>query len=94
MATKTKGVIEKKVGERLTLGFRYHSPTLDDGETITGLSVTAQAGITAGTGQISGREVYVPISGGTAGTDYTIRFTITTDQGQTIIDDYVVKVKA
>lgn len=92
MATAT---ISKKAGESLVLGFRYHSPAIDDGETIIGVSVTAQtAGITKGTPQIDGNEVYCLVSGGSAGTDYTLRYTVSTDQGQILIDDWVVKVTA
>lgn len=89
-----EGTIQKHAGETLVIGFRYHSPALNDDETITGGSVTAQTGITAGTATIDGKEIYCSVSGGTANTDYTIRFTINTDQGQVLIDDYLVKVVA
>jgi len=88
------GLIEKHVGETLIIGFRYHSPALEDDETLLSVSISAQSGITAGTAAISGREVSVPISGGTAAADYTIRFTVSTSKGQIFIDDYIVKVIA
>lgn len=88
------GTIQKHVGETIIIGFRYHSPALDDDENIISVAVSAQTGITAGTADISGTEVYCPVSGGTAGTDYTLRFTVSTDQGQVFIDDYLVKVIA
>lgn len=88
------GTIEKHVGETLIIGLRYHSPALDEDESIISATASAQIGITAGTVDVSGDEVSCPVSGGTAGTDYTIRFTISTDQGQIIQDDYVVKVIA
>jgi hypothetical protein len=85
-------VITKKAGETLNLGFRYHSPALAAGEVVTSCVIAAPAGITAGTVDVTTPEVYAPISGGTAGTDYTLRYTVTTDQGQVFIDDYLVKV--
>lgn len=88
------GLIEKHVGETLIIGFRYHSPALDDDETLTGVNVTAPSGIVAGAADVSGKEVSCPVSGGTAGTDYTIRFAAQTSQGQIFIDDYIVKVIA
>lgn len=88
------GMIEKHAGETLTLGFRYHSPALEDDETLVAVSINAPAGITVGSADISGTEVYAPVSGGTAGTDYTLRFTSSTSQGQAFIDDYIVKVIA
>lgn len=90
----SSGIIQKHVGETIIIGFRYHSPALDDDESIIAASASAQTGITMGTVDISGAEVYGPVSGGTAGTDYTIRFTVSTDQGQVFIDDYLVKVIA
>jgi len=86
--------ITKKPGETLLLGFRFHSPTLGDGETIIALSVSAQTGITAGTSQISGNDVYAPISGGTTGSDYVITYTASTDQGQVFVKEYLVKVRS
>lgn len=86
--------IEKKVGETLILGFRYHSPALASDETITAASVSAQAGINAGAVSVSSPQVSCPVSGGTGGYEYTIRFTSTTSQGQVFIDDYEVKVVA
>ena len=85
------GLSTKHVGETLNLGFRYHSPALHADEFITGASISA-SGITVGTPDISSTEVSAFVSGGTAGTDYTLRFTISTSQGQTLIDDYIVKV--
>lgn len=87
------GTIQKKVGELLHLGFRYSSPALASGETLTGVNISA-TGITVGAGSISGREVTCAVSGGTAGTDYTIRFTVSSSSGQVFIDDYIVKVVA
>lgn len=87
------GLSEKHVGETLIIGFRYHAPALEDDETLLSVSVSAQ-GITVGTAAISDREVTVPVSAGTAGTDYTIRFTVSTSRGQILIDDYIVKVIA
>jgi hypothetical protein len=85
------GLIEKHVGETIILGFRYHSPALDDDETLIGVSVSA-TGITVGAADVSGTEVSCPVSGGTAGSDYTIRFTVSTSQGQIFVDDFIVKV--
>jgi hypothetical protein len=86
--------ITKKAAEALNLGFRYHSPALGSTEAIQSGSISAPVGITVGTVQISGTEIFANVSAGTAGTDYTLVYTATTDQGQTFIDDYLVKVRA
>ena len=86
------GLIEKHVAETLRLGFRYHSPALSDDETIIGVTISTPTGISTGTPDITATTIEVPVSGGTAGTDYTIRFIASTSQGQSFVDDYIVKV--
>jgi hypothetical protein len=87
------GNITKRPGERLNLGFRFHSPSLNDGsENIVDVLITAPEGITVGTSQVDRCEVFAPVSGGTAGTDYTLVYTASTDQGQTYTRYYLVRV--
>jgi hypothetical protein len=52
------------------------------GDTIDTFSVTAEAGVTLGTPSRVGSEIFVRISGGTAGTTYRVTCTVTTGGGE------------
>ena len=64
---------------------------LSDGETITGTVITADAGITVAAPTEAGGVVTVRISGGTAGTTYTVACRITTSGGN--IDERTKKIR-
>lgn len=88
------GTIEKRAGEKFPIGFRYRDPDLPGGVTITGVTAVASpSGLTVGSGQYSGAEVFAWIEGGTAGVDYQVRFTSTLSDTKILIDDFVVKVR-
>ncbi len=88
------GTIEKRAGEKYPVGFRYRSPDIPDGVTVDSVSVSAQPpGLTFGSGQFSGNEVFAWVEGGTAGTDYTVTFTTVLSDTKRLIDDYAVKVR-
>lgn len=88
------GTIEKRAAEKFPVGFRYLEPDLPDGVTITGVvAAGTPSGLTVGSGQFSGAEIFAWVEGGTAGTDYTVRFTTTLSDGKILVDDFVVKVR-
>lgn len=62
------------------------------GETITARTVTVPAGITKNSDSEAGGVVTVWLSGGTAGTSYTIECLITTSAGRTDERSFTVKV--
>ncbi len=59
------------------------SDWLQEGETITAYSVTVPTGLTKGAVTQSGGKVRYWLSGGTAGTYYTVTCSITTSGGRT-----------
>lgn len=71
------------------------SDFLDAGETISTRTITADAGITVDSSSItdSSTSVTVWLSGGTAGTDYTIACKITTSASRTVEKSMVVRVR-
>lgn len=89
------GVIIKHASEDFYIGFRVLSPDLASGETISSCTATATSGLTLDEAcTISGDTVSVGASAGTAGSDYVVRFVVTTSAGNTFIYDYLVKVIA
>jgi hypothetical protein len=87
-------MIEKRAGEKYPVGFRYRDPDLPDGVTITGVAVScAPSGLTVGSGQYSGAEIWAWVEAGSAGVDYTLTFTTTLSDSKKLIDDFVVKVR-
>ena len=89
-------VIRKKVGEKFRLPPFDVIEDLASGETIASCTAAATpAGLTlTGLVQISGTQIHQIVEGGVAGTDYVIRFTMTTSAGQVFIYDCLVKVVA
>jgi hypothetical protein len=90
----TTAIIEKRVNEKFAIGFSYTAPDLAAGQHIDAVVVTAGAGLSVeGAPAIIGTdEVSQVIYGGTAGTDYTVLFKVTTSAGYIYEDVYVVKV--
>jgi hypothetical protein len=85
--------LEKDSGEKFAIGFRYISPDLNSGETITGAVVTGASGLTlVGDPVIVGNEVRQMISGGTLGQSYTVTFTVTISTGHIYVDYFEVKI--
>jgi hypothetical protein len=81
-------VIPKDPNSVLDYGFNYagdedHESYLEDGETISSHVVTVDAGMTKDSDSEDGGWVVVWISGGTAGTAYTVACKITTNMGRT-----------
>ena len=87
-----QGTVNKGTGETFYVGFTYSAPDLDTGETITTATVAATTGITVGATVIDGAEVTAPVSGGTANTNYTVTFTVTTSAGNIFVDSLLVRV--
>lgn len=82
-------VIEKAVSETWPIGLIYSSPDLATAETIvsatvavtpTGLTLGA---VTVSTTTVTSDTVSAPISGGTAGVEYTVLFKVVTSGGKT-----------
>lgn len=69
---------------------------LATGETITSVAcASTPSGLTVGaTGTVSGANVSTLISGGTAGKEYRVRYTIVTSAQPVVIRDLIVKVIA
>jgi hypothetical protein len=88
-------VIKKKPAEKFPIGLRYKAPDLPTGVTISTVScaVTPASNLVLGTSGVitDGTEVYCWITGGTALTDYTVRFTSTLSDTKILVDDYLVK---
>ena len=88
-------VERKKPGEIRPIGLRYKAPDLPTGVTISTVScaVTPASNLVLGTqGVIADwTEVYCWLSGGTAGIQYTVRFTSTMSDTKVLIDDYYVR---
>lgn len=66
---------------------------LKPGVTLTGLNVTATAGITVGATSVSGTIGSVLLSGGTAGTAYDVAFAGTFSNGEIDVQHIIVTVK-
>lgn len=87
--------LPKIAGETRSFVFDFTTyAELKAGETISAPSVAAVSGLTIGTpavlaaevdGVAAGKGVQVAISGGTAGTTYTVNCSVTTSGGATII---------
>lgn len=76
-------VVEKAVAETFPIGLTYIDPDLETGETISASTVAVTpSGLTLGAVTIDGAEVSAFISGGTAGTEYTVLFKTTTSGGK------------
>jgi hypothetical protein len=80
----------KDYGFDLSLPTRpFGTAWLAPGETLSSLTVTADAGITVASSSIGNNAAGLPtvaiawISGGTIGSTYYVRFTFTTNQGRT-----------
>jgi len=56
---------------------------LDDSDTVSGATVTPESGLTATLVTFDDDSIFVRISGGTAGTTYTVRVIVTTAAGDT-----------
>lgn len=88
------GTIEKRAAEKFPIGFRYRDPDIPAGVTVTAVTAASSpAGLTVGSGQYDANEVFAWIEGGTAGTDYTVRFTTALSDTKILVDDFVVKVR-
>jgi hypothetical protein len=85
----------KHPGDVVDYRLRYTN-WLADEETLTSQVVTAEAGITLGTGgnaaAISGDDVVFWLSGGTTGAAYAVQITVTTSDGRTLVADCSVTV--
>lgn len=89
-----KPYISKKVGENWPIGLRYHSPDLENGQTIASAVVTvAPSGLTLGGQSIVDNRVEKWVSGGSAGVEYTVTFEVTMSDGKVVIDDFIVRVE-
>jgi hypothetical protein len=94
-------VIRKKPGEKFPIGLRYKPPDLPVGPPAVTISsvtsaVTPAATLVLGTTGViaDGTEVYCWITAGTAGVDYTVRFTSILSDTKILIDDYLVRVQS
>lgn len=77
-----------------TLDYTFDwSSWLEDGETISTQTVTTPAGITEDSVAASTSAVTVWLSGGTAGTTYSIACKITTDNSPQRIDERTIKIQ-
>ena len=82
-------VIEKAVAEAFPVGLTYVSPDLATAETIASATVAVTpSGLTLGavtisTTTLASDTVSAPASGGTAGVEYTVLFTVVTSGGKT-----------
>lgn len=88
VATKTKdpdAVLDYKFDWKTKSNGRGFADWLDTGETITSITVTPATGITVDSSSITdaGTTVTVWLSGGTAGTEYTVACRIVTSAGRT-----------
>ena len=84
----TEKIIPKDPNAVLDYAFNWagdddHDPWLEDGDTISSHVVTVDTGITKDSDSESSGVVTVWLSGGTAGTDYTIACKIDTSAGRT-----------
>ena len=81
----TQKYVDKGTLEQMRIRLYYTKPQLDDGETIlTATAVSTPSGLTlVGNVGISGGTVEQMISGGTAGKEYLVQFTVTTSGGDT-----------
>lgn len=81
----TQKFVEKAVAEQIRVRLYYRKPQLDDGETIlTATAVVTPVGLTlVGDVVILGGRIEQVVSGGTAGKEYLIQFTITTSGADT-----------
>lgn len=94
----------KKVSEVVLFVFDFSNfPEVEAGETLSNPSVPAVSGLTIGSpaitaaetdGIAAGKALQVSISGGTAGTDYTVSAYVTTSGGSTRGVEGVVAVRA
>jgi hypothetical protein len=87
-------LVYKKVAEKFEVGFYFSPPDLASGETIsTCTAAVLPTGLTlTGSCVISGSQVTQIISGGTAGVEYVLTFTITTSAGRIFTPDLQVRV--
>ena len=81
----TQKYVEKAVAEQIRVRLYYRKPQLEDGETIlTATAVSTPTGLTlVGDCVITGGRVEQVVSGGAAGKEYLVQFTITTSGGDT-----------
>lgn len=86
--------VEKAPGDELDYGFEY-ADELEGGETIDSSTWEASpTGIDLGAEGVEGSVATQWVSGGTAGTDYTLANTITTSGGRTFVRTLKVRVLA
>jgi len=82
MAYPIDGYYSKQANDYVVIGFRYSSPDLEAGQTITSANITVPTGLNAnGNYSISNNDVSQMIYGGTAGSDYDVSFLITISTG-------------
>lgn len=98
MSLKTP-VIKKRSNERFPIGFKFHTPDLEEGESIISavalVSPTEVGGLEAvGSPTIeSGDTVSQAVEGGIDGHDYYVRFTVTTSLNNVYEDSIFVSVR-
>lgn len=98
MITKTP-IIKKRPMERFPIGFQFIAPDLEDGESIVScvaeVSPTEVGGLTLiGSPTIlNGDTVSQSIEGGNNGSDYYVRFTVTTSDNNIYEDSIFVTVR-
>ncbi len=92
-----KPTLSKKVAETFPIGFKYHPPDLESGETISSCTVAVTGSDSVLTAvspaAVSSNQVSSVIAAGTAGVEYTVRFTMTTSSGKIFLDDWIVNVE-
>lgn len=84
------GIISKYAGEKFALGFRLVAPDLAEGETISScvVTITPSGGgsdlVTAGSVSINpdGNEVSQMLQAGAVGSNYSVKFAMTTSLGR------------
>lgn len=89
----TKTTFYKDPQEVLDYVFDWGTEHLEAGETITGRTVTVDAGITKDSDTATTTTVTVWLSGGTAGVSYQVACRITTSAARTIERTITVKVQ-
>jgi len=88
-------VIKKDTLDEWYVGFKYVSPDLESGETISAVDVSVDpSGLTlSGAGVITGSSVAQFITGGTSGAAYIMTFKTTISSGNIFIDRHTIKIK-
>lgn len=90
MPTPVSDTLVKRADESRLYDFDFGvQPEFEAGQTISGtptITVTDGSGLTVGSVATSGARVQAQISGGTAGTTYTLKCTVVTSGGALLVE--------